>query len=93
MCIYVFLNVMVPFTECEVLFGIPFLNSSELELINFLLILTKWYINNTKINNRPLYFIELVSIIKDKIMLIYRINNINSRANTDWQKQVYDLFN
>jgi len=79
-------------TECEVIFGIPFTNSPDLKLINFLIILSKWYINNTKTNNKPLYFIELITVIREKITLINYLNKSNSIENEDWQNQLYDIF-
>ena len=55
--------------ECEVLFGIPHAIHKDLELINFGILLAKWYINKQRSDEKPLFFIELLNIIKLKSLL------------------------
>lgn len=91
--IYTNINIKFNLTECEIIFGLPFCKESDIDLMNFLLIITKWYINSVKSNDKPLYFLELLQIIGNKIMLISYANKINNRINKSWQDQLYDIFN
>ena len=87
------INIKFMFTECEIIFSLPFIKEAETELINFVIIITKWYINNAKSNDKPLYFIELLRVIEDKIRPITYANKENNRINTGWQNKLYDIFN
>ena len=71
--------------ECEVLFGIPHAIHEDLELINFVIILTKWYINKQRSDEKPLFFLELLNIIKTKVKILIIANNMANRLNTPWQ--------
>ena len=42
------LEVSFNLTICEIIFGIPIKNDDNIEMLNFLLIITKLYINKTK---------------------------------------------
>ena len=77
--------------ECEILFGIPIAQNEHLELINFVIIMTKWYINNRRSDNKPLYFIELINIIKGKIKTMILANSMNNRTNRPWQDMLDEL--
>ena len=72
-------------TECEILFGIPFMNSIDLQIINFLILFTKWFINQKKTSKLQLYFIEVLSGLKSKIETIMLSNTLNSRQHLEWQ--------
>ena len=42
--------------ECEIIFGFPNTPTAHLELINFVILMTKWYINKQRaFSNRALY--------------------------------------
>ena len=43
---------------CEVLFGIPHAIHEDLELITFVIILSKWYINKQGSDEKPLFFLN-----------------------------------
>ena len=86
-CIEIKLNLK----ECEILFGIPNAQNEHLELINFVIIMTKWYINNRRSDNKPLYFIELINIIKGKIKTMILANSMNNRTNRPWQDMLDEL--
>ena len=86
-CIEIKLNLK----ECEIIFGIPNAPNEHLELINFVIIMTKWYINNQRSENKPLYFIELINIIKGKIKSMTLANSMNSRTNKPWQDMLDEL--
>ena len=59
-------------TVCEVIFGIPDTNNPDLRLLNFLILMEKWYINKCKSNETQIYFFEFLRILKNKVdMMIY----------------------
>ena len=60
-------------TVCEVILGIPIYNNSDFKIINFLILIGKLYLNNKKTQNKLIYFIEFITLIKEKteILSIY----------------------
>ena len=54
-------------TVCEVLFGLPAHNNSDLKLTNFSILIGKWFLNNAKTQNKTLYFLDFINLIKGKI--------------------------
>ena len=89
--IYQHLEIKLNLRECEVLFGLPNTKNDHIEPINFLIILTKWYINSQRSLDKQLYFIELLNIIREKIKLFILNNSINSRVNTQWQDMLDEI--
>ena len=77
--------------ECEILFGIPNAINEDLELINFVIIITKWYINSQRNEDKPLFFIELLNIMKIKIKTLIIANNMNDRMNKPWQDRLDEV--
>ena len=67
------------------LFGIPHAVHKDLKLINFVILLAKWYINKQRSDEKPLFFIELLNIIKTKVKILIVANNMSDRLNTPWQ--------
>ena len=57
-------------TVCEKLFGIPMNNNyDDSTPLNVLILFGKWYINKRKSNQNPIYFLEYLTLIKDKKVL------------------------
>ena len=77
--------------ECEILFGIPNTPTAHLELMNFVILMTKWYINKQRSDNKELYFIELLKTIKGKIKSHILANNMNGRTNKPWQDMLDEI--
>ena len=71
-------------TVCEVLFGLPTHNNSDLKLTNFLILIGKWFLNNCKTQNKPLYFLDFISLIKDKIEILKTISISNNENVETW---------
>ena len=46
----------------------------ELKIINFLILIGKWYLNNSKTNNKNIYFIDFITLIKAKIEILKYIH-------------------
>ena len=53
------LEIDIEFTICEVIFGIPLNSDPYKHLINYIILVAKWYINKNKEQIKPLYFIQL----------------------------------
>ena len=79
------LEVSFPLTVCEVLFGINMNSDPNVKVINFIILLGKWYINNTKQNEKPLYFIDFLSLLQNKITSMVNGNKIQCRNTAEWQ--------
>ena len=58
---WIFQNLEVKFslTECKILFDIPDNNNDILNIVNFLALLTKWFMNNST-QEKEIYFIDLL---------------------------------
>ena len=80
----------IKLTVCEILFGLPHAVDNYIELLNFLIILGKKYINHSKTTEQPIYFIELLNLIKNKIDVIILSNNLSNRQNKGWQDTLRD---
>ena len=53
---------------CEILFGIIMNNNyDDSRLLIFFILFGKWYINKRKSNQNPIYFLEYLFLIKDKV--------------------------
>ena len=78
------LNLGIELTVCEVLFGLPTNNNPDLKLTNFLILIGKWYLNNSKTQNKPIYFLDFITLIKDKTEVLRRINKMNNEEVESW---------
>ena len=79
------LEVSFPLTVCEVLFGINLISDPNVKVMNFIILLGKWYINNTKQNEKPLYFINFLTLLQNKISAMVNGNKIQCRNTPEWQ--------
>ena len=52
--------------ECEILFGIPYTNSIDLQAFSFLVFFTKGFFNRKEPLKLQLYFLEFLSELKVK---------------------------
>ena len=84
------LEVAFEFTICEIIFGIPIEKDENIDLLNFLILITKHYINKTKTEEKSLYFIELLSKIRSKISIVCYINASKGVNNKEWQDTLCD---
>ena len=78
-------------TVCEVLFGIPINNDDNMKLLNFFIIITKSYINKTKVLEKQLFFIELLSYIRKKVRIIEYINSSRGVDGLRWHNALLDV--
>ena len=78
------MNLGIELTVCEVLFGIPSNNNPDLKIINFLILIGKWYLNNSKTQNKPIFFFDFISLIKEKTEILRNVNLINNEEVDLW---------
>ena len=83
------LEISFTLTICEVLFGIPISNNVDIEIINFLISIGKWFINQMRTNEWPLYFINFLHIAKQKVEIIILNNKIHCLDNKEWQERLH----
>ncbi len=80
------------FTICEILFGIPFeTNQSDLGMINFIILLGKWYMNKSRSEENRFYLITFLEILKDKVQTMININNIQVSPSNEWQYRLHEI--
>ena len=72
----------------------PFLicidNNDSFNIINFLILFGKHFINWSINNMEPLYFIKLLSLLKDKSKNVIYIKQVNSQYVKDWERDLAD---
>ena len=60
-------------TVCEVIFGIPDTKNPDINILNFLILMGKWYINKCRSKDNQIYFFEFLTILKNKVdIMTYR---------------------
>ena len=84
------LDTSMDFTVCEILFGICIDNNESFNIINFLILLGKQFINKSRTNKEPLYFIKFISLLKNKIENIIYTKIINSQDVKGWERDLAD---
>ena len=67
------LDTSIGFNVCEILFGIGIENNDSFNIMNFLILLGKCFINRSQNNGEPIYFIKfLILMINLKMLYILR---------------------
>ena len=81
------------FKICEILFGIYCVNNNGwvTEFLNYLIYMCKWHINQTKSLNNPLYFIELLQTVKNKIESTVLTREADGIPVKSWHQALYTL--
>ena len=74
--LYKQVKVKFHFTVCEILFGLPLIGDPLLEVLNYVIILAKKFINNKRNQNKELIFIEFMYILKENLKILHRIEKI-----------------
>ena len=77
------INAKIKFSICEVIFGImeTIHNSSNDHMINFLILLGKWYLNKQKSCKSDIIFTEFVQVIRDKLNAVRLTHVMNDTLN------------
>ena len=61
-----------------------------IKLFNFIILIVKWFINKKKEQNKQLYVLEVLILLKNKIESIMLTNTLYLRENKTWQTLIYD---
>ena len=84
------MNIKWYFRECEIIFGIPQeLNKNK--IINFIILITKYYINKTKTKDGTLYFLELLTLLRSKIETLTFKELSTENPNMAWVQSLADV--
>ena len=85
------LQIFHEFTICEIIFGVINIEKHK-NTLNYTILLTKWYINNTKTQNKELLFLDLLIAIRQRIEITIQNKNIIGEYENEnnWQLQLYD---
>ncbi len=78
-------------TLCDVLFGIPIKNDTNIQILNFLILISKWYINNTKTKKEPLYFFDLLALIREKVEVMVKSKIIGGMPTERWLEELHNM--
>ena len=73
--IYEKLKVRFNFAICEIIFGFPSTDDPIFQVLNFIIIYAKHYINNKRSNTKKPLFVEFICIIKEKVNIFVEIEN------------------
>ena len=85
------LSIHFPLTECEIIFGIANDRALELKIINFLILIVKWYINKVKSSNKSLYFFEVLQLLRHKLEINIHFNEAGRTASIEWQEKLLSM--
>ena len=86
------LMVKFNFTVCEIIFGIPLTGDPILEILNYIFMYAKHYINTKRSNNTKINFHEFVCILKGKVKILIQVEqsrNISGKAKV--KQDLYEL--
>ena len=76
------LKVKFKFTVCEVLFGLQLGEDPALHILNYVILIGKWFLNNKKTENKTVHFSEFLELIISKLIIL---NNICREKNKEFQ--------
>ena len=85
-------EVKLNLTICEILFGITTIDSIEVKILNYIILITKFFIHKTKQQENNLYFIELLHYLKIKTETMLESNAITNKENKEWQEELMNAF-
>ena len=85
------LNFGFEFTVCEILFGFPNHSVPDIETLNFLILMGKWYLYNIKSKDKPILFFEFLIILREKLELMVGGAAVVGREILPWQSALYEV--
>ena len=66
-------------TICEIFFRIPIYNNQSINAVNFIFILGKWFINNSRSLNKPINFKNFLRTKINEKILSNAVNNMDAQ--------------
>ena len=85
------LNFGFEFTFCEILFGFPNYSVPDVEILKILILMGKWYLNNSKSKDKPILFFEFLIILREKLELMIGGAAVVGREKLPWQRALYKV--
>ena len=85
------LNFGFEFTVCEILFGFQNHSVPDVEIIIFLILIGKWYLNNSKSKEKPILFFEFLIILREKLEFMVGGAAVVDREILPWQGTLYEV--
>ena len=73
------MDVNVPLSKIDVLFGIPIENDYFILCLNLLIILGKWYVHTCKTNEKKLFVLDFLPTVKDCLALEEYTMSVNGK--------------
>ena len=64
------IKIKFSFTICEVIFGMLDLDVNIRHSVNYILLLGKWYINLAKTNDKRMFLLDFINLVKEKLECI-----------------------
>ena len=77
------LDFKISLTVCEVLLGITYDREKEFEILNMIMLLGKWFLNQCKMKEQPIYFLNFLSLLKSKTECLIYTSTFKGE-NHDW---------
>ena len=77
-------------TICEIIFGITITGNSSINTINFLILTGKLFINKSRTKKQPLYFINFLALVKEKIQHTTYLRQINDQLEEEKERDLMD---
>ena len=77
-------------TICEIFFGITLTRNSSINTINFLILTGKLFMNKSRTKKQPLYFINFLAFVKEKIKHTTYLRQINDQLGEDLERDLMD---
>ena len=86
------IEVTYKFTVCEILLGLEEGQDPVLQLLNFIIIMGKLFINHSKTYDKPLYFFNFLATLKNKLQSLQVLYKTEGNIDT-FEKKYGIIFN
>ena len=71
--------------------GFPNHSVPDVEIINCLILMGKWYLNNSKSKEKTILFFEFLIILREKVELMVGGAAVVGREVLPWQSALYEV--
>ena len=85
------LEINFKLVECEIIFGIPSNNSVDINIMNYIILLGKWYIHKARSSGNQLYVFEFLKILRGKIECVIQATVAKDLKPKEWQEELLSI--
>ena len=78
-------------TMCEIIFGIPNTNNPDITLLNFVILLCKWYVNKCKWTEKQIFVFKFLNILKNKVNIMTYIPMEDDLGIAPWLDMLHNV--